>query len=273
MPDHVDKLVSDEEMSLYRTFFRNVVGIELVPEKKALLYNRLYHRVRALGMNSMLEYYQMMIRPDYAEERQVAIDLLTTNETRFFRDRQHMAYIANEVLPRVPADRRISIWSAACATGEEAYSLAMICQDKLGEDRWQVMGSDVNHTVLQIAKRGMYPVDRISGIPAQYLKRYCLRGTEEYEDKFLIDQNLRRKVRFMPVNLIDIDAEKHWEFDIIFLCNVLIYFNEEVRKRVVESVLSQLRIGGFMVLGNTESFQGMALPLEPCIPSVYRRTV
>lgn len=273
MPQQIDQWLSDEVMALYQAFFLRRVGIELASSKKALLYNRLYHRVRALGLPNMLAYYHVIAAHVDGEECQMAIDLVTTNETSFFRDRGNMEYVSQVFMRELAADAQCHIWSAASASGEEAYSLAMLCADTLGHDRWQVIGSDVNHTVLNFARRGLYSMERATRIPAEYLKRYCLKGTDVYDGSFLIGSKLREKVRFMPINLIHVPQETMWEFDVIFLCNVLIYFSQEVRKQVVLSMISRLREGGILVLGNAESLQGMDVPLQTCIPSVYRKIV
>lgn len=263
--------VTDEEMLLFQQLFRRCIGVYLPVSKKALLHNRLSSRVKALRLPHFLAYYHLVIQPEATAELQIAIDLITTNETAFFREKAHFLFLRNMILPQYGSGSEVALWSAASSTGEEAYSLAMVVDEVIGGDLWTVLGTDINERVLVFAQRALYSIARGNRIPAEYLNTYCLRGTGEYQGNFLINQRLRHRVHFEKMNLLDVAKEMHQKFDVIFLRNVMIYFDEETKGSVVREVIQKLKPDGFLVLGPSETLHGMHDGLEMCHPSIYRR--
>lgn len=251
-----------------REAFRRASGIDLPENKRQLVAGRLFSHLKELGLADYDTYITLLLRPERSAERQRMVDLLTTNETYFFREPEHFRYLAEQLLPML-ARRPIRAWCAAASSGEEPYSLAMVLQDRLGDGGWSLLASDLSTRVLERASQGLYPLQRLDLLPPEYLKRFCLRGTGEYHGHLLIRRELRERVRFCQHNLLDSAADLGM-FDVIFLRNVLIYFNGATRSQVIERVLRQLRPGGWLIVGHSESLQGVNSALQLVRPSVYR---
>lgn len=264
--------LDDDELSLFQALFKRHIGLHLTREKKALLVSRLARRLADLKVTSFREYHRIISASGQgaAAELQYAIDLITTNETRFFREIGHFSFLRDTVLAGADDGRPFHAWSAACSSGEEAFSIAMVLEDALGAGPWRVAGSDVSQRMLHKARRGLYPMARGRSIPDAYLKRYCLRGQQEYEGQLLVDRAVRERVSFGRLNLTALPGGLG-PFDVVFLCNVLIYFDLATRTTVIESVLRSLRPGGYLMLGMAESLHGISTPLENVAPAVYRK--
>ncbi|BEV13815.1 SAM-dependent methyltransferase [Herbaspirillum sp. DW155] len=266
-----DADVSDQDMLLFQQLFRQQIGLHLPLSKKALLHSRLNHRLQELGLQGLAQYHRLISSADGAEECQRAIDLITTNETYFFREQSHFDFLAQELLPQWRDRKSLRVWSAACATGEEAYSLAMVLDHHRPAGGWSVFGSDISKRVLRFARRALYPMARGQNISRPYLRRYCLLGTGEYEGHFLVQAELRAKVEFAQRNLTALHEHEDGLYDLIFLRNVIIYFDCDIKLQVLKDVIARLRPGGYLVVGHSESLHGMALDLQMHSPSIYRR--
>lgn len=262
--------LSDAEFELFRRYFAEHIGIHLAPAKKPLLFGRLSKRLAALGLDSYSAYYKLLQTPEGAEEREQAIDLITTHETYFFREPKHFEFLQSRILPGLDPLSEMRVWSAASSTGEEAYTLAMVLDAYRSPKPWRVIGTDVSMPVLESARRGLFPMTRGERIPAHYLKRYCLKGTGRYQGAFLVEQALRDKVDFLPGNLTQPQPELGM-FDLILLRNVLIYFDQPTKLKVLRNVYERLKPGGWLMLGHSETLHDTGLPLEQLMPSVYRK--
>jgi len=266
-----DVAMSDLEFERFRAMGRALLGIEFAPQKKALICGRLAKRLRALGLTSYSQYLQLVQRPENGDEMARMVDLLTTHETYFFREPSHFEYVADQILASWPRQRPLRVWSAASSTGEEAYSLAMVLMDRLGEDSpWQVFASDISLEVLARARQGIYGMERIQGIPPDYLKRFCLRGVGHSAGTLRIDSALRQRVEFAPVNLNQ-PLTGLGEFDLVLLRNVLIYFDGETKAQIVRRVVSQLKPRGWLIVGHSESLNGIESSVHLERPTIYRR--
>ncbi|WP_269532604.1 protein-glutamate O-methyltransferase CheR [Chitinimonas sp. BJYL2] len=262
--------MTDAEFAHYQPWIEKLTGIHLAPVKKAMLAGRLAKRLRDRAVPTFGDYFQLIAQSGDDAERQIAIDLITTNETYFFREPRHFDALREQLLPLLKG-QPVRIWSAASASGEEAYSLAMELASTLGiQGPWEVIGSDISSRVLAQARRGLYPMERAHNIPPDYLKQYCLRGTGEYMGQMLIDRALRQKVRFEAVNLIE-SLPEIGRFDVIFLRNVIIYFDGDTKRRVVQAVAELLKPGGWLVVGHSESLIGLPGLLESFMPTIYRK--
>lgn len=262
------RAITDSEFRRFQQLIFEEAGVTLASSKKALVSGRLAKRLKARDCPSFTAYHEL-IRKD-PEEHQWAVDLLTTNETFFFREPKHFEFLRTGVLSAHPRTRPFRAWSAACSSGEEAYSLAMLFDDVLGSRSWELQGSDISRQVLERAQRGLYPLARTNHMPPGYLKRYCLKGTGDYAGKFLVTRELRQRVRFAQINL-NTELPKQGLFDVIFLRNVMIYFSPQTKTQVVRRVLAQLQPGGYFFIGHSESLNGIAGGLEQVQPSVYRK--
>ncbi|AKZ62354.1 SAM-dependent methyltransferase [Herbaspirillum hiltneri N3] len=263
--------VSDQEMLLFQQLFREHIGLYLPFSKKALLCSRLSRRLGELSLCTLKEYHSLISLPHEEAERQRAIDLITTNETYFFREQKHFDALRDEILPQIDRRHPLKVWSAASSTGEEAYSIAMVLDDHRGQLPWSILASDISQRVLSFGRRALYPMVRGELIAPAYLSRYCLRGTGEYEGHFLVDQKIRKRVSFEQRNLLSLPADMDGQFDVVFLRNVIIYFDFPTKVDVLRSVVNKLRPGGWLIVGHSESLHGMPLELQMHAPSIYRR--
>jgi chemotaxis protein methyltransferase CheR len=262
--------ISDKEFADIRGWIYRVAGINLTPEKKALVCGRLEKRLLQTGTSSYRDYFALANQPGNEPELRTALDLLTTNETYFFREPKHFQFLREHVSGGDRPGRQWRIWSAASSSGEEAFSIAMTMADLLGVDRWEVIGSDLSTRVLQKAATGVYPLARMEEFPREYLKRYCLKGTGPEDGKFMIDTTLRQRVHFLQANL-NSTLPDVGRFDIIFLRNVLIYFDAETKCRVIERVCAHLEAGGYFIVSHAESLHGLNIALTQVKPSIYRK--
>lgn len=250
--------------------FRDVSGIELSPEKRTLIETRLRKRVDVLGLGSFDAYCQLLESDAGTQERQTAIDLLTTNETYFFREPEHFVQLASAVQGERMRARTVRVWSAACSTGEEPYSIAMTLLDKRPDGNWELLASDLSGRVLERARRGVFPMARLEHMPPGYLKRFCLRGTGANEGTIRVAEEVRERVRIFSHNLMHDDASLG-VFDVIFLRNVLIYFESAKKHHILERIVQRLRVGGLLFVGHAEPLLGHDLPLGRVQRAVFER--
>ena len=234
-----------------------------------LLAGRLGKRLKQRSVDSYAEYYKLVTRRGEEPELQTMVDLLTTNETYFFREEKHFEFLSESILSKHPAGVGFSVWSAASSSGEEVYTLAMVLAERFGvHGNWTVTGSDISERVLAAAERGQYPLSRTTGIPPAFLKKYCLKGVRSQEGTLLIDPALRKHARFLQVNLNQALPELG-PFDVIFLRNVMIYFDAETKRSVVARLVERLRPGGHFIVGHSESLSGLTDTLQMLRPTIY----
>lgn len=264
--------LTDSEFSTIREFLLKETGISLTSEKKPLVCCRLYKRLEQLGMTRFADYFSYIMSPHDPSETQSAIDLLTTNETYFYREPQHFRYLS-ELIRHAPRDQIFRVWSAACSSGEEPYTIAMVLQEAYlkgsGPD-WEVRGSDISTRVLDIAANGLYSLDRMDDMPRDLLRHHCLKGTGSYEGTMLVNKSIRDKVEFAQINLIE-PLPLLVPFDAIFLRNVMIYFDLSTRRNVIRQLLSVLKPEGVLFIGLAENLQGIQEDLVSIGPGIYRR--
>lgn len=263
--------ITDQEFALFQRLIYKIAGISLSDAKKVLLVGRLSKRLKHYGFPTFSQYYRMLATGQHPEELQVMVDLLTTNETYFFREPRHFEFLRDEIIRprRNPAPFRV--WSAACSTGEEVYTLAMLLAETLPNTPWEVVGSDISTQVLTKAEAGHYPLDRNEGIPPAYLVKYCLKGVRAHSGTFLITPELKRRTRFQQVNLtLPVDAGIG-DFEVIFLRNVMIYFDMDTKRKVVANLLPRLKSGGHLIIGHSETLNGIQQGLEPVRATIYRK--
>ncbi|WP_262964632.1 CheR family methyltransferase [Methylobacter psychrophilus] len=260
--------VQEKELAQFRDLIYRIAGISMSPAKNSLVVSRLAKRLTHYGLTSYGEYFQLITAANKEAELQMAVDLLTTNETHFFREPKHFDFLQQHILPMRKPGKTFRIWSAACSSGEEAYSIAMLLDAVLEQAPWEVVASDLSSRVLEKARNGLYPIDAMLKIPPLYLSNYCLKGTGSQEGALLIERKLRERVQFKQYNLTE-TAPKIGEFDVIFLRNVMIYFNQDTKRQVVSSLLSLLRPGGHFFVGHSETLNGITKDLRLVKPAIY----
>jgi chemotaxis protein methyltransferase CheR len=272
-PEHGDATVlKDHEFVLFRDLIYRIGGISLSPAKKPLVTSRLAKRLKHHGLKSYGEYFRLITAPQGQPELQVAVDLLTTNETHFFREPRHFDFLRRCIQSERRPGKTFRVWSAACSSGEEPYSIAMVLDDLLGNEPWEIHASDLSTRVLEKARTGIYPMERKPEIPEHYLGRYCLKGIGSQAGSLLVIRELRTRVQFMRHNLTEAPP-RLGEFDIIFLRNVMIYFDLDTKRAVVSRLLPLLRPGGYFLVSHSETLNGVSDELRMEQPAVYRKPV
>ncbi|MEO5341925.1 MAG: SAM-dependent methyltransferase [Gammaproteobacteria bacterium SHHR-1] len=261
--------ITDDEFKRFQKLLHDTAGIFLPPAKKVLVQGRLNKRLRAHGFTRFGQYYRLVTDPAQRREFQVMVDCLTTNETYFFREPAHFEYLKT-LLPGLASKGPVRVWSAASSTGEEIYTLAMVLAETLRERPWEVIGSDINSQVLQQARRGLYSLERTQGIAPELMRKYCLKGVRAQAGYFLIDKPLRARTRFTQINLKD-DLGQLGKFQVIFLRNVMIYFDPGTKKDVVERIIEALVPGGYFFISHSESLHGITSKLKMVRPSVFQK--
>jgi chemotaxis protein methyltransferase CheR len=228
--------------------------------------------VQKLGMDGYDAYIDLISRPDSGGEFQMAVDLLTTNETYFFREPAHFDMLERELSALKPSS--VAVWSAASSFGDEAYSTAMLLADLQAQGRigsaWSVLGTDISDRVLRSAIEAIYPEERLRNVSPTRMRRHCLRGEGRSEGMAQVGQELRRHVRFGQLNLCR-PIEKLGPFDVVFLRNVLIYFDGPTKVAVVDRVLAELRPGGLFFIGTAEGRVPCSTPLQTLAPGAFRK--
>jgi chemotaxis protein methyltransferase CheR len=265
--------IDDQSFALLSRLVHRVAGIHLPPPKRALVEARLARRVRAVGAASFLDYYHRATRDD--GELVQLVDAICTNETRFFRDPAHFALLRERLIPRwreaARAGRRpaqVRAWSAACSTGEEAYSIAMtLTAELLPPWSIEVLATDLSTRVLRQAALGEWAIERAQQVPEAYRKRFLLRGVGEHQGRMRATAPLKSCIRFARGNLQD-DALPTTQHDVIFCCNVLIYFDRPTRRAVVARLLERLAPDGILLLGSSEVVDP-GLPVRKVAPNAY----
>lgn len=262
--------ITDGELAQFQQFIFDEAGITLSAAKKALIMGRLGKRLSHHQFDNFGEYFRLLASGHYPEEVQMAVDLLTTNETYFFREQQHFDFLREQGMAARNRSQLFRVWSAASSSGEEAYSIAMVLADSLGSTPWEVIGTDISTRMVQDAERAMFSMERARHVPADYLRRYCRKGTDEYEGKLLIDRSLRSRVKFGYANL-NAPLPELGQFDVVFLRNVMIYFSNDTKRQVVSRVISALRPNGYFLVGHSESLNDLTEAVRAVAPAIYQK--
>jgi chemotaxis protein methyltransferase CheR len=264
--------ISDREFAQFQMFIFEAAGITLSNTKKALVSGRLANRLKHLDLDSYGNYFRLISSGREPDEVQMAIDLLTTNETYFFREPQHFEFMKAELAKDVQYAKPLRVWCAAASTGEEPYSIAMLLEDCLSSlgRPWEIVASDISLRVLERAATGHYSTMRTGGIPPHYLRKYCLKGAGEQAGTMLVERKLRHQVQFRQINL-NSALPQLGTFDFVFLRNVLLYFNLQTKRQVVERVLSMLKPGGWLFISHTETLHDISDAVDAVRPATYRK--
>jgi chemotaxis protein methyltransferase CheR len=261
--------LTDHEFFQFKDLIYKIAGISLSPAKKPLVSSRLANRLKHHSLSNYSDYFKLLMGSHHPDEMQTAVDLLTTNETYFFREPKHFDFLRDKILPQHPSGRSFRVWSAASSSGQEPYSIAMVLADRLGS-QWEMVASDISTRVLEKARGGHYPLEQAKHIPQNYLSSYCLKGVGSQSGTFLIERSLRSRIDFKQINL-NTTLPQIGEFDLVFLRNVMIYFDTETKRQVVRRIVSQLKPGGYLLIGHSESLNGVVDGLQAVMPAVYRK--
>lgn len=263
-----EAVLTHKEFLLFRDLFYDKIGIHLPDHKLVLVSTRLWKRLKACNIENYLDYYQLINQKGQESELGRALESITTNETYFFREPGHFDYLKSTILPELKSEKNIRIWSAACSSGEEIYSIAMLLADQRISP-WELLGSDINQSMLEKARRAIYLDQRTENIPDHLRRRYCRKGVGPYLGSLRIDPDLRSRIKLQCIelhkSLPDIGM-----FDVVFLRNVMIYFDDHVRSGVIERIVAHIKPGGYLFVGHSESLRGLQFPVQQVHPAIYR---
>ncbi len=251
----------------------DVCGIRLREGNEAWVISRLGHRVRATALPSLGAYIDAMIDGDLPDELPHFIDALTTNKTNFFRESAHFDFLTDVVFPRLAASaHEIRIWSAACSSGEEPYTMAMVVRDHLpveAQHRTRILATDISNRILATARAARYSGTQLQGLSPEVLRKH-LELQPGNTEAWMVKREVRDMVKFARLNLIAAWPMRG-QFDVILCRNVMIYFDRETQARLVDRFAALLSPGGILCVGHAESLSGFAHGLEQLRPAVYRK--
>jgi chemotaxis protein methyltransferase CheR len=254
--------LTDREFRLIAELVETEAGIKLPQAKRLMVEGRLHKRVRALNCFNLEEYVERLFDDKNFETELVhLIDVVTTNKTDFFREPSHFDFMRDVAVPeslnrKIRGVRPLKIWSAASSTGMEAYTIAMVLDDMIragSRFEFRILGTDISTSVLDVAKRGIYPRDVTAPVPDEWVRRYFLSSKDRSRAEVRVVPELRRSVNFKRMNLMDPVYPFDRDVDIIFCRNVLIYFDKPTQRRVVDRLCTHLRPGGYLMVGHSES--------------------
>jgi len=249
--------LEEEVFRLIRDFVKDYCGIYFDDDSRYLLEKRLSRRVRTLHFSNFREYYRYLLYHKNREEELTSIiDIITVNETYFFREQNQLKTFSEEILPELKDinkdKKRLRVWSAGCSTGEEPYTIAILVLEKGYFHNWniEIFGSDINQRVLQAARSGIYRKNSFRATEPYFLRKYF----REEDNISKISDNVKKYVNFSHLNLLDpFKVKLVGTVDVIFCRNVLIYFDYPSRKKVIDMFYERLADGGYLLLGHAES--------------------
>jgi chemotaxis protein methyltransferase CheR len=244
-------------------------GLDLKPGKEELVSARLRRLLRMGGFRSFQDYYRHVLADQTGVALAAMIDALATNHTSFLREPDHFAFLREEVLPSLATREGLDVWSAACSTGEEVWTLAMFLNEALPSRRISITATDISNKALQSAQTGEYPVEHCQGIPAAWLSRYFVPGSDPSKN-YRIAPRIRAQVGFRRLNLVEPFS---WPrpFPVIFCRNVMIYFDRQTQEQLVGQLAAALEPGGYLFVGHAESLTRISHSLDYVRPAIYRK--
>jgi len=266
--NELETLPTEEVFTLFQKLVHNKLGIHLAKQKRMMLGHRLFKRVKHIKANGFSDYFRYISNPENYRELEVALELMTTNETFFFREPKHFDFLTNNILPQSNPNKEFKVWCAASSSGEEPYSIAMLL-DQHCNSPWSIAASDVNKTVLNHGRKGIYIDDRTKLLPDNYRKLYCTKGIGEFEGYMRVKPELRKRVNFFCFNLLD-DMANLGKFDLIFIRNVMIYFDDNTKQKIISKLQQCLNESGYLFISHSETLHGLQHKFELKQPAIYR---
>jgi chemotaxis protein methyltransferase CheR len=270
-------VLSDVVFARIRTLVYEHTGIALTEAKRQMVYGRLARRLRALQLSGFDEYLALLDRADSVELEEFT-NAITTNLTSFFRESHHFDYLSGIVLPslasHLQATGRLRIWSCACSTGEEPYSIAMVLreqQDRLGDADVKILATDLDSSVLAVGAAGVYPAERLKDMSPARVSQFFKAGTGAQQDTVKVAASLRELITFKQLNLMDAWPMRG-QFEVIFCRNVVIYFDLATKRDLFERMARLQPPGAILFLGHSESLYHISDRYELIGRTIYRRT-
>jgi len=265
-----------QDFDLLRRLVNEQTGITLSDHKQEMLYSRLSRRLRALNLDSFSNYYHLL-KEEGGEELVHFINAVTTNLTAFFREPHHFSFLTQQLFPKLREEKhdtkRVRIWSAGCASGEEPYSIAIVVKEFFPHD-WDVkiLATDLDSSMIERGGRGVYEVERVSGISEERLSRWFRKGKGAQTGKVHISPELQEMVVFKQLNLM-----RPWPLqgplDIIFCRNVVIYFDKETQRVLFDRFANLLKLDGFLFVGHSENLFQLTTRFQLQQQTIYKKII
>lgn len=267
--------LTDSEYSQLSNFIHKNYGIYLKEEKKVLIETRLSDLLLKKSIPSFSKLYTMLLEDKSGELKKELVVRITTNYTYFMREEDTFKYFSGVILPWIESvctNKSLRVWSAGCSSGEEAYNLAMIIADyfEYKDKSWdkQILASDISDKVLLNAKRGIYATEKINSLPKAWKTKYLMK----YDDNnFIFKDSIKKEIMFKKINLIEPFFPYKQKFHAIFCRNVMIYFDDDTRNSIIQKFCDDLAVGGYLLIGKTESIDKNIHELEYIRPGIYRK--
>jgi chemotaxis protein methyltransferase CheR len=269
--------ISRRNFELLARFIYDYSGIKMPSTKLTMLEGRLRRRLRATRHSTFDDYCDFLFNHEGLEQEAVhLIDAVTTNKTDFFREAKHFDYMQTVALPALSSKgaRVIRAWSAACSTGAEPYTMAMVLAEFVegrGDVSYNIFATDLSTDVLQVAHRGIYPADLLAPVPSALHRKYVMAAKHQEKREVRIVPRLRSRIGFARMNLMDSKYPVGEAMHIIFCRNVLIYFDKQTQAGVLSRLCDSLATGGYLFIGHSESIAGFDLPLVQVSNTVFQR--
>jgi chemotaxis protein methyltransferase CheR len=285
-PDRISRrpesqpLLTDSQFRKFSALIHDICGIKLPPIKKTMLSARLQKRLRALGLASYKQYLEVVLSSKGGGGELIEmLDVVSTNKTEFFREPDHFTLLTERILPGYAqrlarGGRQLRVWSAGCSSGEEPYTLGIVLAEYAAKNPgfdFSLLGTDICTRVLAIGEKGVYPNERLAVIPRWLLQKYFMRGTGDQQGFHRVTPELRSKIKFRRLNFKDRDWSLGKPVDIIFCRNVIIYFDRPTQAALFERFHRQLASGGYLVIGHSETLEGIYDRFRRVAPTIYQK--
>jgi chemotaxis protein methyltransferase CheR len=277
------KAMSLKEFDRLSQFIVTHCGIKMPPAKKIMLESRLQKRLRSLGMASFRDYCDLVLNSSEGSTELVhMIDAVTTNKTDFFREPLHFEFLAEAALPEflnegaTGGKKKFTVWSAGCSSGEEPYTLAIVLNEFASQHPdfdYAILATDISTKVLEKARLGIYDQNLVLGVPLLLKQRYFLRSKDHNKGLVRVAPELRSRVSFQRVNLMDEHLMVPERMEAVFCRNVLIYFERATQYKLLSRLCRCLKTGGYLFLGHSETVHGFDLPLARISSTIYRKVI
>ena len=267
----------DSEFDFIRSLVYERSRINLGPDKRQLVAARLGKRLRATNLPNVSDYCRLLNSPAADSELSHLIDAISTNHTFFFRETAHFDFLRTQVLPefalRARAERwkRLNVWSAACSSGEEPYSLAITLADHFPQLPWLIEATDISHRILHEAIVGIYDDETVSRMPPDTIRAHFQKGFGPQAGKYRVKAALRDRVKFHQLNLLEGEPPFAEPFQLIFCRNVMIYFDRQTQEELINRLSRRLVPGGYLMVGHSESLTHLTHGLRTIRPAVYQK--
>ena len=267
----------ESEFDFIRSMVYERSRISLSSDKRELVSARLGKRLRATNLPTIGDYCRLLQSPGQEAELSNLIDAISTNHTFFFRENAHFDFLRKTIVPEMQARaaserwQKLRVWSAACSSGEEPYSIAITLAESLANWSWQIEATDISHRVLHTGTAGIYRSEAVDRLPKNIVQAHFQRGFGPQDGNYRAKVGLRDRIRFQQLNLLEGEPPFGEPFHVIFCRNVMIYFDRPTQEELVAKLVRQLVPGGYLFVGHAESLTALRHPLQTIRPAVYQR--